>query len=98
MAYATIKIDAAAVPAGHAGCDGKSFFVTRWSKQRLSGWTCEGVRLAYTGQGLAPPLGFRAHSTWGVAFDGSTQGRFGGGRLRGWVMVFPQPCCSSLHF
>lgn len=37
------------------------------SKQRLSRWICEGVCLAYSQQGLAPPLGVKAHSTRGVA-------------------------------
>ena len=37
------------------------------SKQRFSRWICEGVCLAYARQGLAPPLGVKAHSTQGVA-------------------------------
>jgi len=37
------------------------------SKQRLSRELCEAICLAYTQQGLALRLGFRAHSTWSVA-------------------------------
>ena len=37
------------------------------SKQRFSRWVCEGVCLAYSRQGLAPPLGVKAHSTRSVA-------------------------------
>ena len=37
------------------------------SKQRFPRWICEGVCLAYARQGLAPPLGVKAHLTRGVA-------------------------------
>ena len=37
------------------------------TKQRLSHWVVEAIALAYTSQGLQPPVGLRAHSTRGLA-------------------------------
>ncbi|KAK0143064.1 Sphingomyelin phosphodiesterase 4 [Merluccius polli] len=37
------------------------------TKQRLSHWVVEAIALAYTCQGLQPPVGLRAHSTRGLA-------------------------------
>jgi len=44
------------------------------SKQWLSRWLCQAICLAYTQQGLAPPLGVRAHSTWSVAVSPAVLG------------------------
>ena len=61
------------------------------SKQ--SHWICVGV-LAHTRQGLAPPLGVRAHSTRGVAASTALLSRR---HLHGCISVFPRPLCSLLH-
>lgn len=45
------------------------------SKQRLSYWFFEGISLAYTSEGRAPPAGIGAHSTGGVA---ASSALFGG--------------------
>ena len=37
------------------------------TKQRLSHWVVEAIALAYTCQGLQPPVGLREHSTRGLA-------------------------------
>ncbi|KAI2647955.1 Transposon Ty3-G Gag-Pol polyprotein [Labeo rohita] len=37
------------------------------SKQRISHWLVDGIRMAYEARGLPCPLGIRAHSTRGVA-------------------------------
>uniref|UniRef100_A0AAV2LS23 Tyr recombinase domain-containing protein n=1 Tax=Knipowitschia caucasica TaxID=637954 RepID=A0AAV2LS23_KNICA len=37
------------------------------SAQRLAHWVATAVRRAYQSQGLAPPVGFRSHSTRGMA-------------------------------
>ena len=37
------------------------------TKQRLSHWVVEAIALAYTSQGLQPPVGLRAHLTWVLA-------------------------------